>query len=620
MNKLVKIFALMFVLFVWGCAYFNTFYNAIQFFEEAEQEIVSASNSEQLSNKSEELLQKTIARCNLVVAKYPESRFHDDALLLRAKALYYQGEFQLSKGSLERLNSEFPESPLLNEARLWTIRCQWKNESSKASLEETLYFIGELEKNDRFGRIQSLRSLAHTIASEIYQFYGEIDSALTHLEKSAEYAANRLDRMNAHYSIAERAYEEGRLNIALENYRKVISSHPNPKRVEMSHLQIVRIYRETKMWAEASEEIEELTTNEKFSGIKADLSLELAKLYEMQGRDDEARKRYEVITEDFPKTAASAESYFALGTAALDEEKDYPLARKYFDNVEREFRESTYAPSARVRVQEIDDLLSVTEAIEKVEVSLFGDGETKEETEKTAISVDRLLNVDLKSSVKQEEEIENITNESQDDIIDTTKLYQELSQQLYSAGELQAFRFGDTEEGMKYFIRIVNNLPSTNRTAQALYSLSYLYDISGDSVRASDLRNRLMIDYSDSEYAMEIARSQSMILADAPAELMAQSEALTDGDPEKAIELYESVLKQYPNTRYAPVVLLSMAHIYDRSLNDLDHALEVYERIASDYEKSEQAKFAGGRIALLKKIKESIADTTSSNDSIKNDR
>ena len=106
------------------------------------------------------------------------------------------------------------------------------------------------------------------------------------------------------------------------------------------------------------------------------------KLYEMQGRDDEARKRYEVITEDFPKTAASAESYFALGTAALDEEKDYPLARKYFDNVEREFRESTYAPSARVRVQEIDDLLSVSEAIEKVEVSLFGEGEIKEETEK----------------------------------------------------------------------------------------------------------------------------------------------------------------------------------------------------------------------------------------------
>ena len=179
MNK----FALMLTLSVLGCAYFNTFYNAIQFFEEAEQEIVTTSNSEKLSTKSEELLQKTIARCNLVIAKYPESRFHDDALLLRAKALYYQGEFHLSKGSLERLSSEFSGSPLLNEARLWTIRCQWKNESSKASLEETLYFISELEENDRFGRKQSLRSLAHTMASEINQFYGEIDSALTHLEK-----------------------------------------------------------------------------------------------------------------------------------------------------------------------------------------------------------------------------------------------------------------------------------------------------------------------------------------------------------------------------------------------------------------------------------------------------
>ena len=165
MNKLVKKFALMLTLSVLGCAYFNTFYNAIQFFEEAEQEIVTTSNSEKLSTKSEELLQKTIARCNLVIAKYPESRFHDDALLLRAKALYYQGEFQLSKGTLERLNSELPESSLLYEARLWTIRCQWKNESSKVSLDETLYFIGELEEDDRFGRIQSLRSIAHTIAS-----------------------------------------------------------------------------------------------------------------------------------------------------------------------------------------------------------------------------------------------------------------------------------------------------------------------------------------------------------------------------------------------------------------------------------------------------------------------
>ena len=109
-------------------------------------------------------------------------------------------------------------------------------------------------------------------------------------------------------------------------------------------------------------------------------------------------------------------------------------------------------------------------------------------------------------------------------------------------------------------------------------------------------------------------------MRDVPAELMVQGEKVTDRDPKKAIELYESVLAQYPNTRYAPVILLTIAHIYDRSLNDLDRALEVYQQITSVYGKSEQAQFAGGRIALLNKFKESIADTTASSDSTNNGR
>ena len=37
MNKLTKRIFLVFALAVWGCAYFNTFYNATQYFEEADR-------------------------------------------------------------------------------------------------------------------------------------------------------------------------------------------------------------------------------------------------------------------------------------------------------------------------------------------------------------------------------------------------------------------------------------------------------------------------------------------------------------------------------------------------------------------------------------------------------
>ena len=84
----------------------------------------------------------------------------------------------------------------------------------------------------------------------------------------------------------------------------------------------------------ASGEIEDLTITDKFSRIKADLNLELAKLYEMQGRKEEAIHRYQLITEQFPRTRASAESYYKMGSFTLQKEKDYAEARKYFDNVD----------------------------------------------------------------------------------------------------------------------------------------------------------------------------------------------------------------------------------------------------------------------------------------------
>ncbi len=57
-----------------GCAYFNTFYNATQFFRQAEQDIVTTTETE-LTDNTTELLNKTVARCNIVLSEYPESKF-----------------------------------------------------------------------------------------------------------------------------------------------------------------------------------------------------------------------------------------------------------------------------------------------------------------------------------------------------------------------------------------------------------------------------------------------------------------------------------------------------------------------------------------------------------------
>ena len=583
-------------LFWLGCAYFNTFYNASQFYREAEIDI-SAVNEDGLSDNAIDLLNKTVIRCNTVLSDHPESRFIDDALLLRSKAQYHLGQLSAALNSIRILESKFPESTILLEASLWKIRCDWKSGIENSALSKTLIFLSNLDKDKKSKNYKKLKSLGHKTASEIYQEEGNVDSSLAHLERAADIASNRTERMSAHYLIAEKAYNEKRLAVALQNYRKVVSSHPSPKHVETAHLQIVRIYREMEEWELASREIEDLTITDKFSRIKADLNLELAKLYEMQERKEEAINRYQLITEEFPRTRASAESYYKMGSFTLQKEQDYAEARKYFDNVEKEFRQSTFAPSAKVRVREIDDLLLNIKAIQELGEKLFGRKSDLEDFDEKELSNDL---IQIKSKDEEDGMLSSATDISVQ--LDSSLLFEEMALHLYSAGELEAFRFGHLNAGMEYFKRIINELPDTKRTAQAIYSLSYLHRVKGDSTESEFFNSILLESFNESEFAHDIAYQKKQLIVDIPGEMMVISESLIQTNPDSALILYEEILTKYPNTRYAPIVLLSIAHIYDRHLNKLPEARGAYERLTKSYAKSDQANFANERIAIFDRM------------------
>tara|TARA_Y100001960_G_scaffold84564_1_gene90395 strand:+ start:26019 stop:27836 length:1818 start_codon:yes stop_codon:yes gene_type:complete len=597
---------LTFIFSIWsGCAYFNTFYNASQFYHQAEIEIsaISEISENKLSDNALDLLNKTIIRCNKVLNDHPDSDFRDDALLLKSKALYHLGQISAALSTIRFLESEFPESQLLLEANLWKIRCEWKGGMENYALLKTLTFIANLDKEEKPKNYKKLKSFGHKTASEIYEEEGNVDSSLVHLERAANIADNRIERASAHYLIAEKAYNEKKLAVALQNYRKVVSFHPNPKHIETAHLQIVRIYREMEEWELASIEIEDLTITDKFSRIKADLMLELAKLYEIQGRKEEAVNRYQLITEEFPRTRASAESYYKMGSFTLQKEQNYSEARKYFDNVEKEFRQSTFAPSAKVRVREIDDLILDIKVIQELDERLFGINSDN------SVSNDKKLYDDL---IQNTENIQDDTPQiATTDIsanLDSSLLFEQMAIHLYSAGELEAFRFGHINTGMNYFKRIVNELPITKRTAQAIYSLSYLHKTKGDSVTSEKLNLILLESFSNSEFAHDIANEKKLSIVDVPAEMMIISESFIESKPDSAIMLYEKILTEYPNTRYAPIVLLSIAHIYDRRLNKLPEAKVAYERLAKTYSKSDHADFANERIAIFDRILSSIEE------------
>lgn len=71
-------------------------------------------------------------------------------------------------------------------------------------------------------------------------------------------------------------------------------------------------------------------------------------------------------------------------------------------------------------------------------------------------------------------------------------------------------------------------------------------------------------------------------------------------EPDKCIEIGDQLMKQYPESIWAPRTLFCLAnYVYDEQLHDLDKARETYERLISDYPNSDLVEAAQKSIEYL---------------------
>mgnify|MGYP006982505802 FL=1 len=92
MKSTFQSFAVVFILgmlLISGCAYFNTFYNAQNYYEEAEK-IRLEKEGKAVPISAIDKYGKTIQKCQKVLSDFPESRFRIDAILLMSKARFYR--------------------------------------------------------------------------------------------------------------------------------------------------------------------------------------------------------------------------------------------------------------------------------------------------------------------------------------------------------------------------------------------------------------------------------------------------------------------------------------------------------------------------------------------------
>ena len=356
-SKFIKYLCLL--LFLKGCAYFNTFYNAEEHFETAERIRIENLGSNIPSRAIQEY-GKAIEKSEKVLREYSDSRYVKNARLLKGKSHYFRREYDSAVSIFSQL---IQEKDFNLEAKYWLALCKWKDLKPQPAINDLKNLISGVESDEFKSRI-------FLSIGEIYLSINDSDNAYQNLNKGANLSKNRLLREEVYFQIAEISFENNDFDKALDSYQKVLSNTISITRIQESNLKIVQIYRIRGELEKSANIIQDFLVDEDFNSIKADLDLELIKIEFERGKIDFAIQNYDRIGKDYPNTKTAIEAYFLLSEIYLSSSYlDFEKVQFFMNESMRQNTNSSFKQIINKRRNDIDKLIQLDIELKQLENS-----------------------------------------------------------------------------------------------------------------------------------------------------------------------------------------------------------------------------------------------------------
>ena len=356
-SKFIKYLCLL--LFLKGCAYFNTFYNAEEHFETAERIRIENLGSKIPSRAIQEY-GKAIEKSEKVLREYSDSRYVKDARLLKGKSHYFRREYDSAVSIFSQL---IEEEGFDLEARYWLALCKWRDFKPQPAINDLEALISMVESDEFKSRI--FLSLG-----EIYLSIDNSEYAYENFDKGANLSENRLLREEVYFQIAEISFQNTDFDKALDSYQKVLSNTISLTRIQDSNLKIVQIYRLRGDLEKSATKIQELLIDEDFNSIKAELDLELTKIEFDRGKIDFAIQNYDRIGKDYPNTQTAIEAYYLLSEIYLSSSNfDFEKVQFFMNESMKQNTNSSFKQIINKRRNDVSRLIQLDAELQKLESS-----------------------------------------------------------------------------------------------------------------------------------------------------------------------------------------------------------------------------------------------------------
>ena len=566
-RKWIPVAGLIFITCANFKAYFNTFYNAEEFFEKAEK-IRLQNRGEKIPQSAINDYEKVIEKSRLVLDEYPEFKLRKKAFTLIVQSHFYRGELRETVGALGEMKDEFGDKVYI-EVEFWTSLVKWKQNKPQPA-------INGLNELINYGLNVDMEAKAYLTIAEIFLEQKMHTEAMDNLEKSAERIQDQNEKGQIYYRIAELSFDAKSYDRALSAYQEVIKNSQSKKQIQEGNLTTVQIYRLKGNLDLAASSIKNMLLDENYKSIYADLELELAKLYDQQNMISESRNRLESIVQDYPKTTVSAEAYYMLGNYSIEEDWDMEDALKQYSSVVKENKQSLYARPAQVRIKEIN-----------------------------AYQQSKL---DLESWSLRIAESDTIA-----DFYFTEDEQKDLAQILYSIIELEAFHFDRSDTGLVYLDLLIQYAYQSKIFPKALYAKSVILEDKGELSLSKLLKQRIVNEFPKTDFALAIINTDKSykIMTSTSDEKLLTAERKWNDNPALAMDGYREIVIEDTVSESSVKAAYFLAYQYDHYFVQPDSALKYYEWILKHHSDSYQAEPSGKRAAFLNSV---YVDTSEIND------
>lgn len=554
-------------------AYFNTFYNASELFDDAMKDIQQSKRTYELSliagdhpapfvisQNAKQDFNDVIVKASKVLQYHPHSEFTEDCLFMIGIGYYYQEDNLRGVRKFLEIESTFPKTKRFAEAEMYYGGLQLTGMEKEQGRDRVLNAIRLAKQENN----RSIVAMSSTILSDYYLKEGDTLTAAAYLDTASVFS----DGDDA----AIYACRAGNLYTSLHEYREAMKDFTRAKdqardiNVRFYGVYyLARVHRLLGKYHEALSGLKDIRTDDKYFTFFPLVDYQEATVLFDSGEVATAVTAYQKIDTAYSSTEAATRSAYRLANIYLHLVGDFQTALKYYQKV-----------GSHPRVYPItQDGQQMATTVQSYMISSY-----------KVILSDSLYRRAL-DAIERNDTAVTYTASALD------SLYEHAAEARDELAGIFMFKLQMPDSAAKSYKIILRDFPKSKVYPSALYTLGEYYYTSGDTTEGRKYLEDLVTKHQESPFAV----SASSVLGTPPpifvdSSQIKYSEALTltnKGGYPAALDTLKELIKNRKSV-LAPQALYTAGWIYENKLQMPDSAFKFYKQLLTEFPSSKYSR------------------------------